>query len=45
MPYSVVNVKLTDGQVNKLKSEFAKESGTTITLKPSQMAGGKHKIS
>ena len=45
MPYSVVSVKLTDGQVNKLKSKSAKECGTTITLKPAQMTGGTHKIS
>ncbi|KAL3887227.1 hypothetical protein ACJMK2_027174 [Sinanodonta woodiana] len=44
MSYSVVNVSLTDGQVKKLKSKSAKESGTTITLKPSQMTGGNHKI-
>ena len=45
MPYSVVNVKLSDGQVKKLKSKSAKECGTTITLKPAQMSGGTHKIS
>ena len=45
MPYSVVSVKLTDDQLKKLKSKSAKECGTTITLKPSQMAGGTHKIS
>ena len=45
MPYSVVNVQLTDGQVKKLKSKSAKECGTTITLKPAQMSGGSHKLS
>ena len=45
MPFSVVIVKLTDGQVKKLKSKSAKECGTTITLKPAQMSGGTHKIS
>jgi hypothetical protein len=45
MPYSFVSVSLTDGQVKKLRSKSAKECGTTITLKPSQMTGGTHKIS
>ena len=45
MSYSVVGVELTDGQLKKLKSKSAKECGTTITLKPTQMAGCKHKIS
>jgi len=45
MPYSVVSVKLTDGQVKKLKSKSAKECGTTITLNPTQMSGVAHKIS
>ena len=45
MSYSVVSVTLTDGQVKKLKSKSAKQCGTTITLKPTQMAGGNHKIS
>lgn len=45
MSYSVVSVELTDGQVKKLRSKSAKQCGTTITLKPSQMAGGNHKIS
>ena len=45
MPYSVVSVKLTDGQVKKLKSKSAKECGTTITLKPAQMSVGTHNIS
>ena len=45
MSYSVVSVELTDGQLKKLKSKSAKECGTTITLKPTQMAGGKHTIS
>ena len=45
MPYSVVSVKLTDGQVKKLQSKSAKECGTTIPLKPAQMTGGTHKIS
>ena len=45
MPYSVVSVKLSDGQVKKLKSKSTTESGTTITLKPAQMSCGTHKIS
>jgi len=45
MPYSSVIVQLTDGQVKKLKSKSAKECGTTITLNPTQMSGGAHKIS
>ena len=45
MPYNVVSVKLTDGQIKKLRSKSAKECGTTITLKPEQMSGGTHKIS
>ncbi len=45
MTYSIVNVQLTDGQVKKLKSKSAKECGTTITLKPTQMSGGAHKLS
>ena len=45
MPYSAVSVSLTDGQVKKLRSKSAKEYGTTITLKPSQMSGGTHTIS
>jgi hypothetical protein len=45
MSYSTINVSLTDGQVKKLRSKSAKEAGTTITLKPSQMTGGTHKIS
>jgi len=45
MTYSVVIVQLTDGQVKKLKSKSAKECGTTITLKPVKMSGGRYKIS
>ena len=45
MSYSVVSVELTDCQLKKLKSKSAKEYGTTITLKPTHMAGSKHKIS
>ena len=45
MTYSVVSVKLTDGQVKKLRSKSARECGTTITLKPAQMSSGTHKIS
>ena len=45
MPYSVVSVKLTDGQLKKFKSKSAKECGATITLKPAQIADGKHTIS
>jgi hypothetical protein len=45
MPYSFVSVNLTDGQVKKLRSKSAKECGTAITLKPSQMTGGTHKLS
>jgi len=45
MSYSTVSVSLTDGQIKKLKSKSAKECGTTITLKPSQMSGGNNKIS
>ncbi len=44
-PYNVVNVQLTDGQVKKLKSKLAKDCGTTITLKPTQMSGGANKLS
>ena len=45
MSYSVVNVTLTDGQIKKLRSKSAKQCGTTVTLKPTQMVGGNHKIS
>ena len=45
MSYENVKVALTEGQVKKLQSKSAKESGTTITLKPSQMGTGEHKLS
>jgi len=45
MSYSTVSVSLTQGQIKKLQSKSAKECGTTITLKPSQMSGGNNKIS
>ena len=45
MSYTYIAVKLFPGQINKLKSKSAKECGTTITLKPSQMNTGEHKLS
>ena len=45
MSYSVVSVTLTSGQLKKLQSKSAKQCGTTVTLKPNQMAGGPNKIS
>ena len=45
MSYTHVTVKLSPGQINKLKAKTAKECGTTITLKPAQMNTGEHKLS
>ena len=45
MSYENVKVALTEGQVKKLKSKSAKENGTTILIKPSQMGTGEHKLS
>ena len=45
MSYEYVKVKLTDGQIKKLKSKSAKECGTTIMLKSEQMNKGEHKLS
>ena len=45
MPYTYVTVALSSTQIKKLKSKSAKENGTSITLKPSQMNTGTHKLS
>ena len=45
MSYTYVTVRLSPGQNNKLKSKSAKECGTTMTLKPSQMNTGENKLS
>ena len=45
MSYSHVNVKLSDGQIEKLKSKDSVMCGTKITLKHEQMSGGPHKLS